>query len=238
MPDNESILSGLLKPTQYATPEQRRRAQQHAYALMQQPDERYTSWTQGVRDIAKALVGRHIINQTNEQESNYMAQNAQAAAAAAPTLSQEQQSQQQPQTKIDNYAGPVPSMHTLPSKEAIQANMRNMSEEGRQKYLEHIQKLSEPVEMEVDNGKLIGNPLSRQWTFQPKTQTVDQMGVTHTRQGNQPYGLVAPGENPSNSTPNKPMMPVVVNSEQDLHKLPKGTPVIFNGRQGIAPGPQ
>lgn len=84
MVDASDLLGFLSTPYKNATPEQIKRAQEHAYALMKQPEnEKYTHWSQGARDIVNALVGRGMINDTTQADYT---QRQQAGQTQAQTL--------------------------------------------------------------------------------------------------------------------------------------------------------
>lgn len=107
MPDNNDILSGLLgAPRQYYTPEQRRRAQQHAYALLSQdPKERYTNWAQTGGDVLKALAGRSILNQTTEQEREQTQQEGNLSGSLMGEIQRRNEADRQRQ---EQSAAPTP----------------------------------------------------------------------------------------------------------------------------------
>ncbi len=84
MVDANDLVGLLSTPYKYATPEQIKRAQEHAYALQRQPEnEKYTNWTQGMRDIANALVGRSILSGSTQADYE---QRQQAGQTQAQTL--------------------------------------------------------------------------------------------------------------------------------------------------------
>lgn len=217
--------------------EQIKRLQEQAMALMARPyqgegGKSYTSITQPIADVLSAISGRNLLNQTNQQQSQLMQQAAGATAGALPAQTKNQQANNQPQTSIEGYNGPVPPLHQVPNKEAIANYALQLSPDARERYLEKVQELAKPVEMEVDNGTLVGNPVTQKWTFQPKTEKVEQQGAALARRGNEAYTVIAPGKNPAS----KEQTPVKVNSEAEFKKLKSGTPVIFpNGTRGVAP---
>lgn len=221
-------------PSNYATPDQIKRAQEYAYDLMQpEHKEQYRHWSQGARDILGALAGRQMLHSTNEQQRGLMGQAAQATAQATPVPTEQQKLNTQPQTSIEGYNGPVPPMHQLPSKEAIAAHALQLTPEARERYLESVQKMSTPITMEVDNGTLVGNPVNQKWTFQPKTREIKQGADTLMQTGQKPIGVPVPGYNPYGGATHKDA-PVIVNSPDEVKSkgLKSGTSIIFHGPNG------
>lgn len=181
-----------------ATPEQIKRAQEYAYALLQ-PNaghQQYLSWSQPIADAVRAVLGRQQVNETNKAQQQFMQQSAEANAQTAPVPTQEDKTNQEnnPQTKIEGYSGPEPPpLPRLPSKEDVKKAMRFMTPEQQAAYVQRLQQVNEPVHHEVANGTLIGLPSTGKWTFQPKIR--EQAYGQGTQYGNQPLTTAVPNAN-------------------------------------------
>lgn len=207
--------------------EQIKLLQAQASALLNKPYEgqggrNYTSIAQPIGDVLSAISGRNLMNQANTQQNMLQRQAAGATANALPSQTQQEQLNNKPQTSIDGYAGPVPPLHQVPNKEAIANYALQLSPEARERYLEKVQELAKPVHMEVDNGTLVGNPVTQKWAFQPKTDKAEQEGTSYVRKGSGPFQPILPGV-----APGQARIPVPVKNEAEFMKQPKGTKVQF-----------
>lgn len=214
-----------------ATPEQLKRAQEQAYALIgQQPSEKVEHWTSGAARMLGALQGRMTLDQVLKAQAG---QNVRAGQVGSEAT-QLSNGPTRTQTGIPGYNGAVPPMHSLPTQEQMNAYLSQpgLTPEQRQQYTEHIQKLAEPLSMSVEGGNLVGDPRTKQWTYVPKVEKYEQGSRNLIRRGQGPTELVLPGANPaSGQTPvrqenvstNTKETPIPVQSMEHAKSMKSGT---------------